>query len=708
MAKKQKKQSKQELLQDLIDKVEMGYKFMSEPIERARNNKTFLYVDQWEPNVRYARENASKPVMTFNRLVPIMRGIIGDQRKNTPAVDVRDITTNITIPQATVDNLNDYIRELAYKNNFDVILQTVFTQFMECGWGAARVRHDYDGDTFNQIIIIDPIVDVESVFWDPLAQKDDKSDGDYCGVYEIMSKQDFENDYPNIEDAVSAANNEYYLPWIDDEAIIVCEIYVKEYFNKKIYQLSDGNSYTQEEAEAKLTQDEGWHSQNPAAQLMGVKPLEIIDERTIRDYKIKYYKFIQNHLLHESEWPGKILPIPYGEGDSTIIDGQRIPLGYLTEAFDAQKLYNYVMSETAYAILRARKEQWLTTPQQIEGFEDIWKNPDNVQGALPYNPDPLNPGAKPERIDGPTFPSDLINLAQYVSNDTSNLTGIKDEAMGQETNAISGTAIAKRQDASSKPVNVYQDNLARFAKNIFKIVLDILPNIMDTPNRKITVRSADNKSRVVTINKPTFLKPDGSFNVANDFTQGQFDIEVRVDGSYDAQKAAALDFLIRLAAINPQIANLIPDLMAENSGLENAQKLIQRLQTLLPPQILAQEQGKPPPPPPPPPPPDPKVVAAQLKLQGDQQNAALRQKELQLELVKLQQEAQKNGWDFVAAMNKANAEVIKSRDAVTAAHLDHANTVNDGINKLTQNMQQAQIRHVELQAQSQALKGTNV
>lgn len=712
MDTKKKKLSDDELLQELVDKVELGYRFLSEPIQRARNYNTFLYIDQWDANVRIKRQNASKPVLTFNKLVPILRSIVGEQRKNTPAVDISDASIELKVPQPVLDFYNDYCRQLSYKNDLDVLLQNIFRQFIECGWGAARVLIDYESDkSFKKIIKIEPVVDIQAAFWDPSAQEFDKSDGDFCGVHQIMSKEAFERAYPEIESPISAANSNYYLPWNDGESIVIAELYRKEYFNKTIYQLSDGSEVDEEEAKEKINAQAEQIAANPDAELMGMEPLEIIDKRVVRTYKIMYYKFIQNHILKKSEWPGKILPIPYGEGDSTIIDGQRIPLPFLSETVDAQKLYNYVMSETAYAILRARKEMWLATPAHTEGHEDIWRDPDNVQGALPYNTDPLNPLSKPEVIRAQSFPPELINMAQYVSADIQDLTGRKDEAMGSETNAMSGTAIGKRQDASKLSVNVYQDNLARFARQLFKIVLDVLPNIMDEPNRKVMVRTADNKQNIVTINQRKGLNYNhqtGEFtdNIVNDVTKGQFDVQVRVDGSYDAQKAAALDFLIRLSAINPAIANLIPDLIAENSGLENAQKLINRLQTLLPPNILAQEQGKPPPPPPPPPPPDPRIVAAQMKSQTDRQANQLKQQELAQQQTEMMMNAQLKGLDYKASLNKNMAEIQKSQDSVKQAALDHASVVHSSNADLTQKIIEAETRKVDLAAQSQALKGT--
>lgn len=713
MTDKKEEQDDESKLRDLVRKVEAWYTFFSEHINRARNFQTFLYVDQWDPQTRMMRENASKPVLCANKLTPIMRSIVGSQRKNTPALAVRDITTDFQVPQETIDTLTDYIREIFYCSDADIVFQIAFRQFAECGWGAARVVTEYESpDDFKQRIKIEPIVDFQAAFWDPVAQEHDKSDGDYCGVHQIVSKETFKRLHPDIDEPVSmmGGGSDYYLPWNDGDAIVIAEIYVKEYFTKKIVQLSNGKTLPEKDAKELIKLQEQALEENPDLALMGVQPFTITNQRTVKDYKIIHYKFVQNKILERTEWPGKILPIPYGEGDSTVIDGRRVPLPFMQDAVDMQKFYNYVISEIAYAILRSRKENVMGPEEVFEGHEDVWRNPDLVQGPLTYKQG--RNGEKPEFINPPAFPQQLTEIATYATQDLQQLTGRYEESRGQESNAQSGIAIAKRQEASNLPVNVYEDNLARLIRQIGKIILDIIPNVIDN-ERKLVVRGADNKSRVVAVNQRkgyNYNQNTDDFDdyIQNDLSKGIYDVEVRVDGSFDQQKAAALDFLIRLSAINPAIANLIPDLIAENSGLENSQKLIERLKTLLPPQILAQEEGKPMPPPPPPPPPDPKVMIAQMQMPLKVKELQLKEQELAQQQAELSMNANVKGLDYKAAVTKSLAEIRKSQNEVKQAVIEHASTVHSNTSDLAQKIIDAQTKHVALAAQSQELKGATL
>ena len=307
-----------EIVRDLVKKIEKGYDYLSASMANARANKYFLYVDQWSQEIREERTINNRPCMTYNRLVPLMRSILGQQREQTPSIDVRDMTVDLKIPQATVDMVNDFIRELSYTNNLDIHLQTVFSQFLEAGWGASRVYTAYEKDSFDQKIIIEPVADIESVVWDPAAQKFDKSDGDYCGIYEVVSKKRFEGEYPDIDMPVSAPGGTQTLSWVESDAIIVCEIYVKEYFNKIIYQLSDGTTGSKEEVNAKMEEHQQmleqlkspeFSQQNPEMSQMlemaELEPLEIVNKRNYKDYKIKYYKFIQGPYFSRFRMAGQ-------------------------------------------------------------------------------------------------------------------------------------------------------------------------------------------------------------------------------------------------------------------------------------------------------------------------------------------------------------------------------------------------------------------
>lgn len=667
-----------EYLKELCKNVDDFYSSYNEHIERARNFLVFLYVDQWDISVRQARESLSKATMQFNKLVPIVRSILGEQRLNSPTLSVRAADANT--PQELVDVYDGLLRQIQYECDADVVYQLALKQEVECGWGAARAYVDYESnDSFNQVIKIGECVDFQAIFWDPRAQKPDKSDGDYCGNYQLFSKEKYKKRFHGkpFPEAMPAEGDNYTLRWIVDDAALVCEIYKKEYFNKTVVEIWDGSKkrvISEDEAKEIMEMQEQFEkaSENNIFLSNDFK-VEITNKRVVTDYRIRHIIFAKNCILEETTYPGSILPIPYFEGDSTVIDGEKIPLPFVQDAIDEQRLINYLGSEIAYAFLRSRKETVIGTADHFAGFEDDWRNADQVKGPLVYNPGTGGPQDKPEFITPPVINPIFLQMYEAASRDLQSTLGWFEEAQGRETNAMSGIAQSQREVASKKPVNIYTDNNARGIKSLGKVMLDLIPKVYDS-EREILIRGKDNSTKNVMINqrKGFRMLPNGEIEpqIANDMSKGKFLIEIEVDGSFDAQQQEAMDVLLKLCQINPQIANLVPDLLAETSGIKNSQKLIQRLKTLLPPQILAEEDGKPMPPPQEQKP-NPEVMVQLQKNQLGFQQDQTKQKQLALDEQKIMQDGQIAGLEHQTSIAKAAAEVSKAHIDKDIALLNH-------------------------------------
>ena len=139
----------------------------------------------------------------------------------------------------------------------------------------------------------------------------------------------------------------------------------------------------------------------------------------------------------------------------------------------------------------------------------------------------------------------------------------------------------------------------------------------------------------------------------NTLSSGEFDVEISAGPSSASQKEIALEFFEKTMAIAPQQLPLVLDLWCENLDIEQMPTIRDRFKTLVPPEILAKEEGKPPPPPKQDPMQDMQMKMAQAELAEKQANVqskmdkskidqgklALEEKELQLEQLKLKYEA---------------------------------------------------------------------
>lgn len=697
----QKTSTDYEKIKKLLEKRDNWYNVFNQHIQRARNYLTFLYIDQWEWNERQARESLGKPTLTFDKIVPILNGIYGDFRDNTPALSVRGLDENT--PQSQIDWRTDLIRQIHCSSRADVQYQNTLKNCIETGWGGLKVSIEFENaDTFQQCIKIAAIRDYQTAFWDPSAQLSDKSDGDFCGWYDLISRDDFELAYPEIKSPQGTGNNYFYRADVQD-LILVTNIYEKQYYKKTIAMLSDGQEMEISKAKELIEKNNSLikklEEENNVYALFQdqIQPLEIIQTRQVLDYKIKYYRLIDNAILAEGEWPGKILPIIYVEGNSTTIDAEQIPISYIQGVIDTQKLINYNGSQIVECIVRARKEQFIGTKKNFEGHEEMWRNPDQVQGALIANYD--NNSGMPQRYDPTSFDPALLNAMNLWNQEIGSILGRYDENRGNESNAQSGIAIDKRQRAGNMPINMYIDNVARGIEQVGKIILELLPAVYGTANRLVATQDAKGNTNTIRLNQQTgsFQQNDnGDYEevIKNDVNKGKYDIEVRVDGSYDQQRLDALNTLMQFAQIFPPMAPLMPDLMAKNSGLEDSQVLVERAQTLLPQNIQAMEKGQPPPHPQQPPP-DPKTMIDMQKLQLQNRQLDIEQQRLELEKFKVGQDSKLKTADSMMmhfteqqklAMEKykANADIVKEKiSADKDIHKEHIKG-QYGLNKQNQ------------------------
>ncbi len=450
--------------------------------------------------------------------------------------------------------------------------------------------------------------------------------------------------------------------------------------------------------------------------------LEIVDTREEMDFVLKKYRWVNNHILEREDWPAQELPIVYFEGDSTVLRGERIPISFVQDGIDPQKLINYYGSEVALSVLNSRRETFTGTKAMFQGYENIWNNAQNVQGYLPYNIDPLAAatGGKPEYIAPQAFNEGLLNAMQVSIAQLKQVLGRPDETQGMESNAIAGVAIGKRQQAANNATNVYIDNWERGIAQVGKVQLGLFKAVYSDA-QNVQLREADGTMKTVGINKPTgnFMYDDNGEPaqemIENDMMAGEYDVEVQVSGSYDMQQLEKMnafkEFLVMLAQVDPSKPGTIVDLVPKMYGLENAVEIQNRFIATSPPQLQAIIEGKDPKEVPPPPPP-PEMMIAQEKTQLAQAELQLKREELQMNMqvkqaqteVDMQKEsnarlkiivdAQLAGLDANAAIEKANASVatahIKAKTEIDKALINrgtaHINKQTEHVKHATQRM----------------------
>ncbi len=603
--------------------------YFNENITRGKDDMNFVLRDQWTAVERSEFTRLFKPAMTFNKLYDATKKIAGEQRKNKPDLIVRSLTGKAT--QEQISLRADLVRTISYQSQNDLVYQTAFKSALMMGFGAFQICIDYESPkSFNRIIRYEMIPDATRCFWDPTALKPHKGDGNFCGRFYVFTRDEFFATYPYVSNPVSYIDPYMLLDfqWNTRDTITVCDYFIKEWFPQIIHKLSDGSSVTEEEFEErkkafkeqlKIVED------SEVRRIIEREEPKIVASRQTEDYRIMHYRMIRNQIIEFSEWPSKQLPIIFVDGDSYYIEGRQYTKSFIHEARDAQKAHNYAMSETMAEIKNRRREQWLGTPDNIIGYEQDWRNPELQMGILRAKPDPKT-GMMPTKMPAWEVSQGLFTVSATTNQDMREILGFSEQEALQGKD-ISGKARRERKLEGSMSAYVFFDNLNQAVEQGGRVVNDLLPYIIGEDERHMVISKKDGKTDNIVLNKDM-----GDGKVSNKIEKGDFDVEIDAGPSFAVQKDIALEFFQQTISNNPQVFNLIADLWAGNLDIEQMELVKDRLKTLVPPQILAKEEGKPIPPPQP----NPEQQAAMAEQQNAQAEIQIKQGQLQQRAVELQ------------------------------------------------------------------------
>ena len=549
-------------MNEMRTRFELSIEADSENRVRALDDVRFVSVqgEQWDEYQK--RKRKTRPCYEFNRLRQHIRQVTGDQRQNRPQIKLRAVEQG---DKETADIMQGLIRNIESISNADKAYDTAFEWAVTGGYGVWRLKTEYNNnDSFEQDIKIQEVTNPFSVYFDPSAQEFDRRDAQYAFVITKIGKDEFKQKYPNDELIDYTGANYDIQHWIDDASVTLCEYWYKQYEDKNLLLLSNGNTVYEDEI--------------PDRMVLEANGITVLKERKVEVPKVKMALLTGEGVIEEADWAGRYIPIVPVYGDIVDIDGEFHYSGMVRFGKDAQRVYNYHRTTMIETIANAPKVPYLVTPEQIKGFEGLWKsaNAENMP-FLPYNPDP-RAGGMPQRSGGVEIPQALITASQYDAEDIKAVTGQFDASMGAGGNETSGRAILARQREGDTATYSYVDNLSRAIRYTGEILVDLIPKIYDT-ERVVRILGIDGGEKWVAINKIQLDQMTGQQIVTNDITSGKYDVSVNVGASYNTQRQEASEALLEMMG-NPMLAPVVADLLAKNLDIPNSDELEKRLRKI--------------------------------------------------------------------------------------------------------------------------------
>jgi hypothetical protein len=527
----------------------------------------------------------ARPTLTINKLPQHVRQVTNDMRQNRPGAKVIPVDDNADVEVAEI--FNGMIRHIEYISDADVAYDTACENQVSYGEGYITLMTEYcDANTFDQDIKIGRVRNSFSVYMDPLIQDPTGADAKWCFITEDLTKAEYERQYPDAAPISTlqslGVGDQSISNWLNEDTVRIAGYYYIEY-DKATLNLYPGNA----------TAFEGTPEDRDLKLLYGKPKNKRISDRP----RVKYCKINGYEILEEKEWAGKWIPVIRVIGNEFEVDGRIYISGLVRNAKDAQRMYNYWVSQEAEMLALAPKAPFIGYGGQFEGYEDKWKTANtNNWPYLEVNPDVTDgQGAVlplPQRAQPPMASSGLLQAKSGASEDIKSTTGQYNASLGMGSNERSGKAILARQREGDVGTYHYGDNLTRAVRHVARQLVDLIPKIYDT-QRIARIIGEDGETKMVKIN-PDQAEPVNKIIDQNGVViekiynpgVGKYDVVATTGPGYATKRQEALEAMAQLLQGNPQLWTVAGDLFVKNMDWPGAQEMAKRFQKTIDPKFL--------------------------------------------------------------------------------------------------------------------------
>jgi hypothetical protein len=527
----------------------------------------------------------ARPCLTINKLPQHVRQVTNDQRQNRPSGKVIPADDHADIEVAEI--FNGMVRHIEYISDADVAYDTACENQVSYGEGYIRILTEYcDENTFDQDIKIGRVRNSFSVYMDPTIQDPTGADAKWCFITEDITKDEYQRMYPDSAPITTlqtlGVGDQNLSQWLMEDTIRVADYYYVDY-DRATLNMYPGN----------VTAFENTLEDKQLKAIYG-KPKRSRESDRV---KIKYCKINGYEILESREWAGKYIPVVRIVGNEFEVDGRLYVSGLVRNAKDAQRMYNYWVSQEAEMLALAPKAPFIGYGGQFEGYENQWKTANTTNWPyLEVNPD-VTDGAGatlplPQRAQPPMASSGLLQAKAGASEDIKASTGQYNASLGMTSNERSGKAILARQREGDVGTYHYGDNLARGVRHIVRQLVDLIPKVYDT-QRVARIIGIDGDTDMVKLNpdQPEAVKKIMQGDIVIDKiynpSVGKYDVVVATGPGYATKRQEALEAMAQLLQGNPSLWAVAGDLFVKNMDWPGAQEMAKRFAKTIDPKLMA-------------------------------------------------------------------------------------------------------------------------
>lgn len=508
------------------------------------NNIKFAYNighGQWHGEDKIDRDESKRPYLTVNKLVKFVKQVANQERQERNLERIIPVDDKADSAIALI--YEDIIEDIEYRSDADKIYSQAGEYAIAGNTGYWRILTEYTDDSFDQEIKLKLIDNPLMVYLDPR--------GNYCFIREALTKEEFEEEYPNAEYSDFTGYEGMEL-WHEEDKVFVSEYFVKEHVEKEIAEIIE--PLTNEPAVIEIDDDFD-------------DSVKIIRRKKIDSYKIMWYKITGLEILEKKEWMGTEIPVYEVIGHEVNVEGVVYKKSLIDDAKDASRLYNLSLTSLAERASLSPKAPFLVTPREILGFEKYWDNANN--GNYPYllfNP---TAGRTPQRTPVGNVDPGVLNLLAIADNNIKDVLGMYEASLGEPSNERSGKAILARNARSDLGNLSFIDNLRRTRQKCKKELIRLIPKIYDNA-RVIRLRGKDN---IFKINYPV-LDEKGKVKIINNLSVGRYDIRVNNINSPTRRQQTVETILQTMQYADKRYSDILLKLLLQYSDAAGADELL--------------------------------------------------------------------------------------------------------------------------------------
>lgn len=564
---------------------------------------------QWPADVLATRGSVqgqtinARPCLTINKLPQHVKQVTNEQRQNRPSGKVIPADDKGDVEVAEI--FEGMVRHIEYMSDADVVYDTACENQVTYGEGYFRILTEYCNEgSFDQDLRLGRIRNAFSVYMDPMIQDPAGCDAEWCFISQDLEKDEYERQFPNAAPITSimsqGVGDDSLSQWLNENTIRIVEYFYYTHTPTKLNLYPGNQSFYDGSPEDKNMKE------------MGLKPIK---SRTVDVKKVKWMKSNGYEVLQEQDWAGKWIPVIRVIGNEFEVDGRIYVSGLVRNAKDAQRMYNYWVSQEAEMLALAPKAPFIGYGGQFEGYENQWKTANTTNWPyLEVNPDVTDGmGATlplPQRAPPPLAQTGLIQAKMGASDDIKSTTGQYDSSLGATSNERSGKAILAREKQGDVGTFHYGDNLTKAIRFATRQLIDLIPKIYDT-ERIARVIGIDGEVSMAKINpeqdEPVKKIVDEAGVVIEKVynpSVGYYDVVATTGPGYMTKRQEAMDAMAQILQGNPQLWAVAGDLFVKNMDWPGSQELAERLAKTIDPKLLSADDE------------DPALQAAQQQIQA--------------------------------------------------------------------------------------------